>query len=60
MYNTGPDGPRFQQAVGWTGLVNGSYNLFTIFGALFLMGLAARLGTKWIHAGTLTLAPGWG
>jgi maltose/moltooligosaccharide transporter len=53
VFNTDPEGPRFQAAVGWVGAMNGSYNFVTIFAALGLIALAARLGAKWIHAAAL-------
>src|SRR3712207_885613 len=52
-FNTNPDQPRFQEAVGWVGAMNGTYNFVTIFAALGLIALAARLGAKWIHAAAL-------
>jgi maltose/moltooligosaccharide transporter len=52
-FNANPDQPRFQEAVGWVGLMNGTYNFVTIFAALGLIALAARLGAKWIHAAAL-------
>jgi maltose/moltooligosaccharide transporter len=53
VYNTSPEGPRFEEAVGWIGLMNGSYNFVTIFAALGLIAVAARFGAKWIHAAAL-------
>ncbi len=53
VFNTDPEGPRFQAAVGWVGAMNGAYNFVTIFAALGLIALAARLGAKWIHAAAL-------
>jgi maltose/moltooligosaccharide transporter len=52
-FNANPDQPRFQEAVGWVGAMNGTYNFVTIFAALGLIALAARLGAKWIHAAAL-------
>jgi maltose/moltooligosaccharide transporter len=45
-----PDEKGFEQAAGWVGLMNGTYNFVTIFAALALIGFAARFGAKWIHA----------
>jgi maltose/moltooligosaccharide transporter len=52
-FNTNPDQPRFQEAVGWVGAMNGTYNFVTIFAALGLIALAARFGAKWIHVAAL-------
>ena len=46
----------FQQAVGWTGLVNGWYALIAIFAALIMIPLAKRFGAKNVHAVALLLA----
>jgi maltose/moltooligosaccharide transporter len=53
VFNANPDQSRFQEAVGWVGAMNGTYNFVTIFAALGLIALAARLGAKWIHAAAL-------
>ncbi len=53
VWNTGPEGARFEEAIGWTGAMNGSYNFVTIFAALGLIAVAARFGAKWIHAAAL-------
>jgi maltose/moltooligosaccharide transporter len=45
-----PDEKGFEQAAGWVGLMNGTYNFVTIFAALALIGFAARFGAKWIHS----------
>jgi maltose/moltooligosaccharide transporter len=52
-FNTTPDQPRFEEAAGWVGLMNGTYNFVTIFAALGLIAVAARFGAKWIHAAAL-------
>ncbi len=52
-FNTNPDQDRFQEAVGWVGAMNGTYNFVTIFAALGLIAVAARFGAKWIHAAAL-------
>jgi maltose/moltooligosaccharide transporter len=49
-FDVAPDDPGFQQAAGWVGLMNGSYNLVTVFAALALVGVATRFGAKWTHA----------
>ncbi|HEX2267455.1 MAG TPA: universal stress protein, partial [Actinomycetota bacterium] len=53
VWNTGPEGARFQDAIGWVGAMNGTYNFVTIFAALGLIAVAARFGAKWIHAAAL-------
>ncbi len=53
VWNTGPEGPRYEEAAGWVGALNASYNLVTIFASLALIGIAARLGAKWTHAAAL-------
>jgi maltose/moltooligosaccharide transporter len=50
VFNVAPEDPGFEQAAGWVGLMNGTYNFVTIFAALALIGFAARFGAKWIHA----------
>ena len=52
-FNTNPEQPRFQEAVGWVGAMNGTYNFVTIFAALGLIAVAARFGARWIHAAAL-------
>ncbi|HEX8631300.1 MAG TPA: MFS transporter [Catenuloplanes sp.] len=57
VWNTGPeDEARYSEAVGWTGLVNGWYNIVTFSSAFFLVGLARRHGAKWVHSACLSLA----
>lgn len=46
----------FEQAVSWTGLVNGWYNVITFCVAFYLVNLAKRVGAKWVHAICLFLA----
>ncbi|MDP9818129.1 MFS transporter [Spirilliplanes yamanashiensis] len=49
-------GPRWDEAIGWSGLQNAAYNFVTMISALFLVGLAARIGAKRVHAVALGLA----
>ncbi|MCE0536178.1 universal stress protein [Kineosporia rhizophila] len=42
--------------IAWTGLMNGTYNFVTMISALFLVGLAQRMGAKRVHAAALGLA----
>ena len=46
----------YSQAVAWTGLVNGFYNVVTLLSALALVAMARKYGAKWVHAGALILA----
>jgi maltose/moltooligosaccharide transporter len=56
VFNAAPDTPEYEEAAGWVGLMNGSYNFVTMVSALFLLPLCHRWGGKKVHAGTLTLA----
>jgi maltose/moltooligosaccharide transporter len=46
----------YEQAVGWTGLVNGWYNIVTFLSAFFLVGLARRYSPKLVHFVCLLMA----
>lgn len=50
------DPEKYEQAVGWTGLVNGWYNIVTFLSAFFLVGLAKKFGPKTVHFLCLILA----
>jgi maltose/moltooligosaccharide transporter len=57
IYDTTPDDEAgFSKAVGWTGLVNGWYNVVTFTSAFALVGMAKRYGAKYVHSVALTLA----
>src|SRR4051812_24932925 len=45
-FKTTPEanGPAWQSAIAWSGLMNGAYNFFTMVSALFLVGFAQRIG----------------
>ena len=49
-------GPAWDQAIAWSGLMNGAYNFVTMVSALFLVGFAQRMGAKRVHAAALGLA----
>jgi maltose/moltooligosaccharide transporter len=49
-------GSGWDQAIAWSGLMNGTYNFFTMVSALFLVGFAVRIGAKRVHAIALGLA----
>jgi maltose/moltooligosaccharide transporter len=57
-FNTTPEkgGKSWDSAIAWSGLMNGAYNFFTMISALFLVGLAQKIGAKRVHAGALGLA----
>ncbi|MEC5394917.1 MFS transporter [Bergeyella sp. RCAD1439] len=46
----------YEQAVSWTGLVNGWYNIVTFLTAFILVGFAKKYSPKMVHAGCLLLA----
>lgn len=58
VWNTSPtaDPLLFEEAVGWTGLVNGWYNIVTFLSAFFLAGMARKFGPKKVHFICLLLA----
>src|SRR3954471_6573335 len=49
-------GPAWDDAIAWSGLQNATYNLVTAVSALFLVGFAAKIGAKRVHAVALGLA----
>src|SRR5919199_2854798 len=49
-------GANGSAAIAWSGLMNGTYNFFTMVSALFLVGFAQRIGAKRVHAIALGLA----
>lgn len=46
----------YEAAVGWTGLVNGFYNVVTFLSAFGLVGLAKKYSAKLVHISCLALA----
>ncbi|MGN6977331.1 MFS transporter, partial [Neisseria sp. P0006.S006] len=46
----------YSQAVAWTGLVNGFYNVVTFISAFGLMWMARKYAAKYVHAFAVTLA----
>jgi maltose/moltooligosaccharide transporter len=54
--NSDLKGAAGARAIGWSGLQNGAYNFVTMVSALFLVGLAQRIGAKRVHAAALGLA----
>jgi maltose/moltooligosaccharide transporter len=48
--------PLYDQAVGWTGLVNGWYNVITFLSAFGLLWLAKKISPKLIHTLCLIMA----
>lgn len=57
VWNATPEqADLYGQAVGWTGLVNGWYNIVTFISAFGLMVLAKKYPAKIVHAGAVSLA----
>jgi len=56
VWGVTPKDPAYSEAAAWTGLVNGSYNLITVFAALILIRMCTKFGAKRVHAGSLLLA----
>lgn len=50
------DKTAYGEAVAWTGLVNGFYNIITFLSAFGLAWLAGRLSPRYVHAVCLTMA----
>lgn len=46
----------YEEAVGWTGLVNGWYNIVTFLSAFFLARMATKFGPKKVHFICLLMA----
>src|SRR3954452_20168700 len=49
-------GKAWDDAIAWSGLMNGAYNFVTMISALFLVGFSQRIGAKRVHAAALGLA----
>lgn len=58
VWNTSPSENMdlYEEAVGWTGLVNGWYNVMTFLSAFALVGVAKRFGPKKVHFFCLIIA----
>lgn len=54
--NSLTDKDLYEKAVGWTGLVNGWYNVVTFLSAFGLVWLAKKYGAKWVHFSCLIMA----
>lgn len=50
------DPKLYEEAVGWTGLVNGFYNIVTFLSAFGLVWMARKLSPKWVHVICLLMA----
>jgi maltose/moltooligosaccharide transporter len=48
--------PLYEEAAGWTGLVNGFYNIVTFLSAFGLVILAKKYSARYVHAVCLLLA----
>lgn len=53
---TAADKHAYEQAVAWTGLVNGFYNVVTFVSAFGLMWMAKKYAAKYVHAFAVGLA----
>jgi maltose/moltooligosaccharide transporter len=58
VWNTTPqeNSKLYEEAVGWTGLVNGWYNIVTFLTAFALVYFAKKYSAKYVHFGCLLLA----
>ncbi len=57
VYNVTPENTEvYSEAVSWTALVNGWYNVVTFLVAFALVGFARKYSAKWVHAACLLLA----
>ncbi|MTI39456.1 MFS transporter [Fulvivirga lutimaris] len=58
VWNTSPaqNMKLFEEAVGWTGLVNGWYNIVTFLTAFALVGVAKKFGPRKVHFICLIMA----
>jgi maltose/moltooligosaccharide transporter len=58
VFNSTPEegGRAWDDAIAWSGLMNGAYNFVTMISALFLVGFAQRIGAKRVHAAALGMA----
>src|SRR5215213_157798 len=56
VFNTAPEQPGWDVAISWSGLMNATYNFFTLLTALFLVGFCQRYGGKYVHAVCLGIA----
>jgi maltose/moltooligosaccharide transporter len=51
-----PKSQAYQEAIAWTGLINGWYNIVTFCVAFPLVAFARRRGAKWVHSSCLLCA----
>ena len=52
---TPDDKEAFQQAAGWSGLMNASYNAVTMIVALIMLPIVVKLGGRIVHAASLAI-----
>ena len=55
-WNTAPGNPLYEEAVAWTGLVNGFYNIVTFLSAFGLAWLTRKVSPRYIHTICLAFA----
>ncbi|MBD3688873.1 MFS transporter [Nanchangia anserum] len=51
-----PHSQAYQEAVAWTGVINGTYNIVTFCCAFGLVALAKKIGPRYVHSVCLILA----
>ena len=56
VYGVTEDSPQYSDAVVWTGLINGWYNIVTFLVAFPLVAFARQRGAKWVHIACLLCA----
>jgi maltose/moltooligosaccharide transporter len=60
VFHTTPETPgkAWDNAIAWSGLMNGAYNFVTMVSAMFLVGFCVKIGAKRVHSLALALAAG--
>lgn len=56
VFTTDSTGASYEDAVVLAGQVNGFYNIVTFLSAFLLVGLAKKMGAKWLHVTCLLMA----
>ena len=56
VWNATPETPEYEEAAGWSGLMNGTYNFVTMISALFLLAVLRPLRRQEGARGDLALA----
>jgi len=60
VFHTTPETPgkAWDNAIAWSGLMNGAYNFITMVSAMMLVGFCVKIGAKRVHSVALALAAG--